>query len=161
MRVLLYDLRNVIQQPSSAIRLDSTIDEHYISIPYFSPEQATIVKGAVVDTEINTKAEAEMDDEQVDPDEAIDRPQTPTPVLALTGLSVDSVSAGATACPATTLTARMVSGPRFGNWMEILSMHIMLSNHELYISQYDAVDTFTAVFGSILPRGSVSLSCQG
>jgi hypothetical protein len=53
--VLIYDLRNMPKDPSCLRRLTPTIDVHYISEPYFSPDEAAAVKGALV--EANTSIE--------------------------------------------------------------------------------------------------------
>ncbi|KAK2013023.1 hypothetical protein LZ32DRAFT_691547 [Colletotrichum eremochloae] len=48
-RVLLYDLRNLSNDPSCERRLNVTTDEHYISAPYFQEEEAALIKTALVD----------------------------------------------------------------------------------------------------------------
>ncbi|EFY90127.1 hypothetical protein J3458_005580 [Metarhizium acridum] len=53
-RVLIYDLLNVAKDPSSARRLNATVDEHYISTPYFTVPEAQTVKNATVDVEISS-----------------------------------------------------------------------------------------------------------
>ncbi|EPE07108.1 zinc c6 transcription factor [Ophiostoma piceae UAMH 11346] len=53
-RVLIYDLCNIVKDASSQKRINHTTDEHYISAPYFSPEQATAVKCARVDVTISS-----------------------------------------------------------------------------------------------------------
>ena len=47
-RVLLYDLRNVASNRFSEARTLETTDELYISAPYFTPDQAALVKAALV-----------------------------------------------------------------------------------------------------------------
>lgn len=47
---LIYDLRN-IKEHSSQHRLSSTTDPQYISTPYFSPNEANLVKSALVASE--------------------------------------------------------------------------------------------------------------
>lgn len=53
LRVLLYDLLNVAKDPSAERRLNSTTDAQYISDPYFSIEQAAIIRAATVDVPVN------------------------------------------------------------------------------------------------------------
>ncbi|KHN96951.1 uncharacterized protein MAM_05060 [Metarhizium album ARSEF 1941] len=53
-RVLIYNLLNITKDPSSAKRLNATIDEHYISTPYFTAPEAEALKSATVDVEINS-----------------------------------------------------------------------------------------------------------
>lgn len=48
LKILLYDLQNLNQNPQSARRLNATTDVHYLSEPYFTPEQADAVKQAAV-----------------------------------------------------------------------------------------------------------------
>ncbi|KAK2020892.1 hypothetical protein LX32DRAFT_632462 [Colletotrichum zoysiae] len=52
-RVLLYDLRNLANDPSSERRLNATTDEHYISAPYFPQEEAALIKTALVDVDLD------------------------------------------------------------------------------------------------------------
>ncbi|KAI1502162.1 putative C6 transcription factor [Biscogniauxia marginata] len=54
-RVLLYDFRNVRTDHASQERISLTIDPLYISTPYFTQDEAALIKAAVVDTctEIN------------------------------------------------------------------------------------------------------------
>jgi hypothetical protein len=52
--VLLYDLVNFVKDPNAERRLNATTDEHYISLPYFSPDEATVVKSAIVDAELSS-----------------------------------------------------------------------------------------------------------
>ncbi|KAK1986490.1 hypothetical protein LZ30DRAFT_581938 [Colletotrichum cereale] len=52
-RVLLHDLRNTAKDPSSARRLNTTTDEHYISLPYFQPEEVALVKAALVGVDLD------------------------------------------------------------------------------------------------------------
>lgn len=53
-RVLIYDLRNIAKDTTSAGRLNATIDEHYISAPYFTTTEAEAIKQATVDVEISS-----------------------------------------------------------------------------------------------------------
>ncbi|KAK2779692.1 C6 transcription factor [Colletotrichum kahawae] len=53
-RALLHDLSNLAKDPAAARRLNNTTDEHYISGPYFSTEEAKAVKEAIVDVEFNS-----------------------------------------------------------------------------------------------------------
>lgn len=50
LRILLYDLKHVGKNPFSEERLNRTTDEHYLSMPYFTPEEAVCIKDAIVDT---------------------------------------------------------------------------------------------------------------
>lgn len=72
LRVLLFDLRNLAKDINSAKRLNSTVDEHYISEPYFEPEQAKLVKSAIVDVEFNN---------HLDPNAEHEKPVTDEPRL--------------------------------------------------------------------------------
>jgi hypothetical protein len=49
-RVLIYDFLHAQKNPDSARRIDSTTDEHYISLPYFDMDEAAMIKAAIVDT---------------------------------------------------------------------------------------------------------------
>lgn len=51
LRVLIHDLVNMTKNPASIARLSNTTDEHYISLPYFTPEEGLLVKDAIIDTE--------------------------------------------------------------------------------------------------------------
>ncbi|KAK6820946.1 C6 transcription factor [Apiospora arundinis] len=50
-KVLIHDLRNVSKDASSQQRTLQTTDELYISSPYFTPEEAAMIKGATCDLE--------------------------------------------------------------------------------------------------------------
>ncbi|KAF9874681.1 hypothetical protein CkaCkLH20_07818 [Colletotrichum karsti] len=78
MRVLAYDLRNVTKNHSSTQRLNTTTDEHYISEPYFTPEEAASIKSAVVDVEFNQNLDPNARYEQESPDESTDVGDTST-----------------------------------------------------------------------------------
>ncbi|KAH0443815.1 hypothetical protein CcaCcLH18_00641 [Colletotrichum camelliae] len=52
-RALLHDLSNLAKDPAAARRLNNTTDEHYISGPYFSTEEAKAVKEAIVDVDFD------------------------------------------------------------------------------------------------------------
>ncbi|KAK8000325.1 C6 transcription factor [Apiospora arundinis] len=54
-RILLYDLRNVSKDAGSQRRTLQTTDELYISSPYFTPEEAAMIKGATCDLEDEEK----------------------------------------------------------------------------------------------------------
>ncbi|KAI8235445.1 Protein RRNAD1 [Colletotrichum sp. SAR 10_96] len=69
LRVLLFDLRNLAKDVNSAKRLNSTTDEHYISEPYFEPEQAKVVKSAIVDVEFNNHLDPNAEHEEPVTDE--------------------------------------------------------------------------------------------
>ncbi|KAH6694825.1 putative C6 transcription factor [Leptodontidium sp. MPI-SDFR-AT-0119] len=47
-KVLIYDLANIKNDPASVTRLERTVDELYISEPYFTAEQAELVKSTLV-----------------------------------------------------------------------------------------------------------------
>ncbi|WKT40981.1 hypothetical protein QSH57_005787 [Fusarium oxysporum f. sp. vasinfectum] len=64
-RVLLHDFLNVAKDSRSEKRLNSTIDEHYISAPYFDEGQAAMVKAAIIDVDLVKHAEA-ADTEDID-----------------------------------------------------------------------------------------------
>lgn len=53
-RALLHDLSNLAKNPAAARRLNNTTDEHYISGPYFSTEEAKVVKEAIVDVDFDS-----------------------------------------------------------------------------------------------------------
>ncbi|KAI0152914.1 hypothetical protein GGR57DRAFT_503423 [Xylariaceae sp. FL1272] len=65
LRVLLFDLKGVRKNLASKQRLTLTIDKVYISRPYFTEEEATLFKSAVVDHEIH-HTDAEFDDDDGD-----------------------------------------------------------------------------------------------
>ncbi|CZT50330.1 uncharacterized protein RSE6_11295 [Rhynchosporium secalis] len=50
LHVLIYDLRNFSEVETSQLRLDSIADASYLSLPYFTPDEATIIKSSLVDT---------------------------------------------------------------------------------------------------------------
>lgn len=52
-RVLLHDFLNITKDPNAGRRINATTDEHYISLPYFSPSEATMVKAAIVDVDLS------------------------------------------------------------------------------------------------------------
>lgn len=51
-RVFLHDLQNMPKDSSCGARIQSTTDVLYMSLPYFSPDEASKIKNAVVDHEI-------------------------------------------------------------------------------------------------------------
>lgn len=51
-KVLLYDLRNITKDRASEQRTMNTVDELYISTPYFTFEEAAHIKSAVVDSNL-------------------------------------------------------------------------------------------------------------
>ncbi|KAF4435297.1 C6 transcription factor [Fusarium acutatum] len=61
-RALLRDFLNVTKDSRSQKRLNSTIDEHYISAPYFDEGQAAMVKAAIIDVDLVKHASAAADD---------------------------------------------------------------------------------------------------
>ncbi|KAF5983824.1 hypothetical protein FBULB1_3592 [Fusarium bulbicola] len=70
-RVLLHDFLSVTKDPRSQKRLNSTMDEHYISVPYFDNGQAAMVKAAIIDVDLvkHAAAPAAADDiEDIDRD---------------------------------------------------------------------------------------------
>lgn len=48
-KILLYDLTHISKDPASERRTSCTTDELYISAPYFSPDEASCAKSALVD----------------------------------------------------------------------------------------------------------------
>ena len=46
--MLLYDLSNIENDHASVTRLERTVDELYISSPYFTAEEAEMIKSALV-----------------------------------------------------------------------------------------------------------------
>ncbi|KAM3497281.1 hypothetical protein MY10362_009364 [Beauveria mimosiformis] len=50
MRLLIHDFINVDKDANAARRINSTTHPHYISLPYFSQQQAYAVEAAIVDT---------------------------------------------------------------------------------------------------------------
>lgn len=70
-RVLLHDFLNITKDPNAGRRINATTDEHYISLPYFSPSEASVVKSAIVDVDLSQHqlsavmpAEIYIDDEE-------------------------------------------------------------------------------------------------
>lgn len=51
LRVLIHDLLNISRDPSSEKRLNATTDEYYLSLPYFSAQEAEAIENAVIDVE--------------------------------------------------------------------------------------------------------------
>lgn len=69
-RVLLHDFLNITKDPNAGCRINATTDEHYISLPYFSPSETAMVKAAIVDVDLSQQqlsavmpAEIYVDDE--------------------------------------------------------------------------------------------------
>jgi hypothetical protein len=56
LRVLLYDFLNVTKDPNAERRINNTTDEHYISLPYFSQAEVSLVKSAIVDADLSRSA---------------------------------------------------------------------------------------------------------
>jgi hypothetical protein len=52
-RVILHDFLNVVKDPNSEQRINATTDEHYISLPYFNQDEATVIKSAIVDDNLS------------------------------------------------------------------------------------------------------------
>lgn len=50
--VLFHSSQNVMKDPSSERRINTTTDEHYTSAPYFDYNQATTFKAAIVDVNL-------------------------------------------------------------------------------------------------------------
>lgn len=59
LRVLLHDLQNVGKNPLSEKRLNRTTDEHYLSPPYFTPEETASIKRALADKHTQNSEAAE------------------------------------------------------------------------------------------------------
>lgn len=60
-KVLLYDLRNITKDRASEQRTMNTVDELYISTPYFTFEEAAHIKSAVVDSNLTNKDDFSTD----------------------------------------------------------------------------------------------------
>jgi hypothetical protein len=58
-RVLLYDFINVMKDPNSEKRINSTTNEYYISDPYFDETQAATLKAAIIDIDLSELDEAD------------------------------------------------------------------------------------------------------
>ncbi|KAM0270965.1 hypothetical protein ACHAPA_003034 [Fusarium lateritium] len=58
-RVLLYDFLNVMKDPNSEKRINSTTNEYYISGPYFDETQATTLKAAIIDVDLGESDKAD------------------------------------------------------------------------------------------------------
>ena len=61
--VLLYDLSNVARDPFSAKRISSTTHELYIREPYFTESEATRIRTALIDDDINAIQSASSSDD--------------------------------------------------------------------------------------------------
>jgi hypothetical protein len=57
-RVLLHDFLHVTKDPNSEKRINSTTEEHYISLPYLDENQATIIKRAIVGVDLGKHGSA-------------------------------------------------------------------------------------------------------
>ncbi|ETS86969.1 hypothetical protein PFICI_00797 [Pestalotiopsis fici W106-1] len=79
-RVLLHDLRSMSKDRASEQRTLATTDALYISGPYFTPEEVTCVKNAVIDHEIPSIEDNEYGDNGEQDDE-------PSRYKAATGIS--------------------------------------------------------------------------
>ncbi|KAG7417501.1 hypothetical protein LZL87_001027 [Fusarium oxysporum] len=64
---VLHDFLNFTKDSRSQKRLNSTIDEHYISAPYFNEGQAAVVKAAIIDVDL-AKHAAAADTQDIDRD---------------------------------------------------------------------------------------------
>jgi hypothetical protein len=64
-RVLIYDFQNLTKDRSSQKRLDATTDEHYISTPYFQPEEVALIKAALVDVQVDDRLDPNFTDDTV------------------------------------------------------------------------------------------------
>ncbi|KZZ88340.1 hypothetical protein AAL_08103 [Moelleriella libera RCEF 2490] len=49
LRVLLHDFLHLTDNPNAQRRINATTDEHYISLPYFTAKNASLIKSAIVD----------------------------------------------------------------------------------------------------------------
>jgi hypothetical protein len=58
-RVLLYDFINVMKDPNSEKRINSTTNEYYISDLYFDETQAATLKAAIIDIDLSELDEAD------------------------------------------------------------------------------------------------------
>ncbi|KAF2436790.1 hypothetical protein EJ08DRAFT_3053 [Tothia fuscella] len=51
LHVFIHDLHNFSTNPSSHSRLDSVVDPSYISLPYFTPSEVTLLKSTVIEND--------------------------------------------------------------------------------------------------------------
>lgn len=65
-QVLLYDLRNIANDHSAENRTLSTTNELYLSDPYFTPLQADLVKGAIVEEQRSSEISDECEDQSAE-----------------------------------------------------------------------------------------------
>lgn len=61
-KALLYDLANISKDRASEQRTLATTDELYISAPYFSPEEASCVRSALVDSDLGDAGHEQFED---------------------------------------------------------------------------------------------------
>ena len=66
LHVLLYDLNNVANDPSSEKRLYSTTNELYISEPYFTDSEAIRIRTAIVDGNLDNTDESRYQSSTLD-----------------------------------------------------------------------------------------------
>ena len=68
LKVLIHDLANIKSDPTAVARLERTVDELYISEPYFTQEEAGLLKGVlvVVSRESEDVEDMEVQDESGD-----------------------------------------------------------------------------------------------
>jgi hypothetical protein len=57
-RVLLHDFLHVTKDPNAEKRINSTTEEHYISLPYLDDNQAKTIKRAIVDVGLGNRGPA-------------------------------------------------------------------------------------------------------
>lgn len=72
-QMLLHDLRNVANDHSAEKRTLSTTNELYLSAPYFTPSQADLVKGAIVEEQETSEISDDTVSQSAD---VIAKPQT-------------------------------------------------------------------------------------
>ncbi|KAK4616176.1 hypothetical protein CLAFUW4_09736 [Fulvia fulva] len=58
-KVLVHDFLNLAKDDAAKKRLNETLDVHYISTPYFTPDEATLIKAATVKKEDGTNCTIE------------------------------------------------------------------------------------------------------
>lgn len=75
-RVLLYDLRNMLTNRASEHRTLRTTNELYISDPYFTASQANLIKAAITQEYMKPELEERVDDtEMAKEEEVVKEPQ--------------------------------------------------------------------------------------
>ena len=84
LRVLLYDLHNIKRETQSQSRIEQTVDELYISEPYFTALQAGHIKGLLVDIPQSTIQTSSLEQE-LSEDKVSFQTQLPSVAEAISG----------------------------------------------------------------------------